>query len=174
MRDDIQAGRLYQGELTSRRRGCDALVSHDHGQTWNLDRRYELDSFEFLRPDRYWVDGVCGHIGAMVLDDGHVLAVYGNYPVGAVLIKWKPDAVAEQANFFVSPTGKDENAGTFDAPFLTLERARRRPSPQGEITGSTDHGADSRRHVSTRAVDRVQRPRFGDGRRTHHLQSVSR
>lgn len=91
VRDDIQAGKLNQGELTSHRRGCDALVSHDHGQTWNLDRRYELDSFEFLRKDGYWVDGVCGHIGAVVLDDGHVLSVYGNYPVGAVLIKWKPE-----------------------------------------------------------------------------------
>ena len=79
VRDDIQAGKLHKGELTSHRRGCDALVSHDHGQTWNLDRRYELDSFEFLRADGYWVDGVCGHIGAVALDDGHVLSVYGNY-----------------------------------------------------------------------------------------------
>ena len=95
VRDDIQAGKLHKGELTSHRRGCDALVSHDHGQTWNLDRRYELDSFEFLRKDGYWVDGVCGHIGAVVLDDGHVLSVYGNYPVGAVLIKWKPEAAGK-------------------------------------------------------------------------------
>jgi len=91
VRDDIQAGNRNKGELTSHRRGCDALISHDHGQTWNLDRRYELDSFEFLRKDGYWVDGVCGHIGAVVLKDGYVLSVYGNYPVGAVLIKWRPE-----------------------------------------------------------------------------------
>jgi hypothetical protein len=124
VRDDIQAGKLNKGELTSHRRGCDSLVSHDHGQTWNLDRRYELDSFEFLRPDGYWVDGVCGHIGAVALNDGHMLAVYGNYRVGAVLIKWQPGEVEKQASLYVSPAGSDEHAGTIDAPFLTLERAR--------------------------------------------------
>ncbi len=130
VRDDIQAGQLQQGELTSHRRGCDALVSHDHGQTWNLDRRYELDSFEFLRPDGYWVDGVCGHIGAVALDDGHMLAVYGNYPVGAVLIKWKPEEfrllsqAPQTVHFYVSPRGSDDNPGTLEEPFLTLERAR--------------------------------------------------
>ncbi|MFM8581750.1 MAG: sialidase family protein, partial [Planctomycetaceae bacterium] len=124
VRDDIQAGKLNKGELTSHRRGCDALVSHDDGQTWNPERRYELDSFEFLRPDGYWVDGVCGHIGAVALNDGHMLAVYGNYRIGAVLIKWQPGEVEKQASVFVSPAGHDESAGTIDAPFLTLERAR--------------------------------------------------
>ncbi|NUQ64277.1 MAG: hypothetical protein HUU20_17545 [Pirellulales bacterium] len=97
VRDDIQAGKLADGPLTSRRRGCDAMVSKDHGRTWNLDRRYELDGFEFLRADGYWVDGVCGHVAAVVLNDGHALSVYGNYPVGAVLIKWKPDGDAGPA-----------------------------------------------------------------------------
>src|SRR5262249_38062310 len=40
VRDDIQ-----DGNLASHRRGCDALISTDHGKTWTLDRRYELDSF---------------------------------------------------------------------------------------------------------------------------------
>jgi len=88
VRDDIQ-----DGKLASHRRGCDALVSKDHGRTWNLDRRFELDRFEFLRADGYWVDGMCGHIASVVLQDGHVLSAYGQYQLGAsVLIKWKPDA----------------------------------------------------------------------------------
>lgn len=87
VRDDIQ-----DGQLVSHRRGCDALISKDHGKTWNLDRRCELDCFEFLREDGYWVDGRCGHIGAVALNDGYLLSVYGNYRLGAVLIKWKPDA----------------------------------------------------------------------------------
>jgi hypothetical protein len=88
VRDDIRSGKL-----ASHRRGCDAVVSHDHGRTWNLDRRYELDGFEFLRGDGYWVDGQCGHIAAVALDDGHVLSVYGHYRLGAsVMIKWKPAA----------------------------------------------------------------------------------
>ena len=39
------------------------------GRTWNLDRRYELDSFDFLRADGYWVDGMCGHIASTVLNN---------------------------------------------------------------------------------------------------------
>jgi len=43
--------------------------------------------------DGYWVDGMCGHIASVVLQDGHVLSAYGQYQLGAsVLIKWKPDA----------------------------------------------------------------------------------
>jgi hypothetical protein len=87
VRDDIQ-----HGKLASHRRGCDAVVSHDHGRTWNLDRRYELDSFEFLRGDGYWVDGMCGHIASVALPDGQVLSAYGQYRLGAsVLVKWKPE-----------------------------------------------------------------------------------
>ncbi len=87
VRDDIR-----DGKLVGHRRGCDALVSHDHGESWNLDRRYELDSYDFLREDGYWVDGMSGHIGAAVLEDGSVISAYGHYIPGvAVLIKWKPD-----------------------------------------------------------------------------------
>jgi hypothetical protein len=92
VRDDIQKDLTCGGQLTSHRRGCDALVSRDHGTTWNLDRRYELDGYEFLREDGYWVDGVCGHLASVGLPDGHVLTAYGRYPVGVVLIKWHPDA----------------------------------------------------------------------------------
>jgi hypothetical protein len=91
VRDDIQEGNLHDGLLTSRRRGCDALISKDHGQTWDLDRRYELDRFDYMRPDGYWVDGMCGHIGAAALADGRVISAYGHYQLGAaVLIQWKP------------------------------------------------------------------------------------
>lgn len=56
-------------------------------------RIFSLDSFDFLRADGYWVDGVCGHIGSVALRDGHVISAYGHYQLGAtVLIKWKPDA----------------------------------------------------------------------------------
>ena len=83
---------VRDGKLASDRRGADALISHDHGVTWNLDRRYELDAFEANHSEN-WVDTFAGHIGAVVLDDGHIISAYGNYPrKAAVLIKWKPDA----------------------------------------------------------------------------------
>jgi hypothetical protein len=88
VRDDVDGLKL-----ASDRRGCDALVSHDHGQTWNLDRRYEIDAYRYEREDGYRVDGKCGHIAAVALPDGHVVSAYGHYLKGAaVLIKWHPDA----------------------------------------------------------------------------------
>ncbi|MEC9010685.1 MAG: sialidase family protein, partial [Planctomycetota bacterium] len=75
------------------RRGCDALISRDNGQTWNIDRRYELDAWRYDRGDGYWVDGKCGHIAAVALRDGSVISAYGHYLKGAaVLVKWHPDA----------------------------------------------------------------------------------
>ena len=74
--------------------------SHDHGKTWDLDRRFELDRFDFLRKDGYWVDGMCGHIGAVALPDGSVISAYGHYQLGAaVLVKWKPDAETRCSRF---------------------------------------------------------------------------
>jgi len=89
---------IQNGKLVTHGRGCDALISRDHGQTWNLDRRYELDRVDYLREDGYWVDGKVGHVGAVVLNDGHILSIYGNYPRGAALIKWKPDAEPAEAD----------------------------------------------------------------------------
>ena len=65
--------------------------SKDGGRTWNLDRRYELDGFDFLREDGYWLDCKVGHTGAIALPNGDMLCVYGDYRQGAVLIKWRPD-----------------------------------------------------------------------------------
>ena len=73
-------------KLASLRRGSDALISHDNGLSWNLNRRYELDAFNNPK-------GKCGHIGSVSLDDGHIISAYGQYVLGAaVLVKWKPDA----------------------------------------------------------------------------------
>ena len=44
------------------------------GRTWNLDSRYELDRFDFLREDGSWVDGVCKYIGrrnSLVISPSH-------------------------------------------------------------------------------------------------------
>ena len=85
------------GKLVSHRRGCDAVISHDNGLTWNLDRRYELDRFDFHRPE-FWLDGQCGHIGSVALDDGSIVTAYGHYLLGAaVLVKWRPDAEPARA-----------------------------------------------------------------------------
>jgi hypothetical protein len=90
---------ISDGKQISNRRGCDALVSNDNGKTWNLDRRYELDGFDYQaseadrRPDGSINPVKTGHIGAVALKDGHMISAYGDYVLGAaVLIKWRPDA----------------------------------------------------------------------------------
>ena len=84
MRDDIE-----NGELASYNRGCEALVSHDHGLTWDMSRKYILDQFEFSDGTRYAL--TCGHIYSALLDDGHILTCYGRYTAkGACLVRWKP------------------------------------------------------------------------------------
>lgn len=93
VRQDIRPGERNKadGNLNSLRRGCDAVISKDDGQTWNVDRRYELDGFDFLREDGYWLDCKVGHVGALALPDGDMLSVYGDYRKGAVLVRWNPD-----------------------------------------------------------------------------------
>jgi hypothetical protein len=95
-RVDISAG---ASEPDSYMRGLDALVSHDNGLTWNLDRQITLDEFDYYDPSRWpapygWCWAACGHLGSTVLADGSMLAAYGNDKDGvAKLIKWDPTAV---------------------------------------------------------------------------------
>ena len=52
---------IEDGELASYRRGCEAVVSHDNGLTWDLERKYILDEWEFY--DSFSpVVGQCGHL----------------------------------------------------------------------------------------------------------------
>lgn len=88
---------LDEGTLASYRRGCDAVVSHDHGVSWEVDRTYVLDEFSaiYTRPRRtgdalnMWFGTVCGHQFSIALDDGSMLTTYGNYRNAGVLIRWK-------------------------------------------------------------------------------------
>lgn len=94
VRNDVRPGGNWRGTpLSSPMRGMDALISHDHGRTWNLDHRITLHAYEYFNANK-WYDGMCGHLGATVLDDGSMLAVYGKYnglvTGAAVLVKWTP------------------------------------------------------------------------------------
>jgi hypothetical protein len=85
VRDDVR-----QGTLASYRRGCDAIVSHDNGLTWNREGRFILDEFEFFDGEK-WFNGETGHLCSTVLNDGSILTVYGKYlSKGVNLIRWKP------------------------------------------------------------------------------------
>jgi hypothetical protein len=87
--EDIRSG----GGLDSHKRGADALVSHDNGLTWNLDKRITLDEFDYFNP-KMWYDGGAAHLGSTVLSDGTMLTAYGKYPTGTiVLTKWDPTAL---------------------------------------------------------------------------------
>lgn len=88
VRDDIRGG-----TLASYRRGCEAVVSRDHGRAWDVSRRYVLDGNEYLHRDDNWAYGACGHLGSALLDDGFVLTCYANYLTNNVsVIRWRPDS----------------------------------------------------------------------------------
>jgi len=92
MRQDIDPDGLH---YASYRRGCGALVSSDHGLTWDLTREYRLHEFDFATGSETDDKGIgalaCGHIGSALLDDGRILTTYGHYlSKGAALIRWRP------------------------------------------------------------------------------------
>ena len=88
------------GELASYRLGCDALVSGDHGLTWNTDRMYILDDWPHLHhkelgavtweTGEMWYGCANGHQASVSLGDGSVLTAYGHYAYGGALIRWRP------------------------------------------------------------------------------------
>ena len=80
---------VRDGTLASYRRGCDALISHDNGETWNLDKMYVLDEFVRMLQDK-WVSDGCGHLYSILLDNGDIFSAYANCLTGGVLIRWRP------------------------------------------------------------------------------------
>ncbi|MCK5120016.1 MAG: exo-alpha-sialidase [Candidatus Latescibacteria bacterium] len=86
VRADVQGGKL-----ASYCRGCEALVSRDHGLTWDLGQKIILDEYEFF-DNKKWYNGECGHSCSTLLDDGSLLTVYGNYLArSAAVINWRLD-----------------------------------------------------------------------------------
>ena len=86
--------------LASYRLGCDALVSHDHGLSWNADRMYILDDWPHLHhrdlgavtweTGDMWYGCASGHLASVCLGDGSLITTYGHYAYGGALIKWRP------------------------------------------------------------------------------------
>ena len=83
MRQDFADGRMQ-----SYTRGCGALLSYDHGLTWDMEHEYLLDSFQFADGTKLALG--CGHTYSALLDDGHILTSYGHYlSKGGCLVKWR-------------------------------------------------------------------------------------
>ena len=88
---------VQDGKLVSYRRGLEAILSHDNGQTWEISRKYVLDGFSYLDP-KLWFSGECGHLSSTLLDDGSLLTCYANYLTkGVSLIRWKPQTKPKTA-----------------------------------------------------------------------------
>jgi len=91
---------ISDGELASYRLGCDAVVSRDHGLTWNVDEMYILDDWPHIHhPDigavtwetlNAWYGCANGHQCSTTLADGSIMTSYGHYTYGEALIKWQP------------------------------------------------------------------------------------
>jgi len=76
-------------QLASYRRGCDAVISRDHGVTWDVEHLVVLDDFPFCNGE-HWISTECGHLSSTLMPDGSILTGYGNYLAGGVLIRWRP------------------------------------------------------------------------------------
>ena len=77
------------GKLVSYRRGCDAVISRDHGETWDVEHMYVLDDFLHCNGEQ-WMYGACGHMSSTLLPDGSILTGYGRNFAGGALIRWRP------------------------------------------------------------------------------------
>tara|TARA_B100000809_G_scaffold240001_1_gene261968 strand:- start:117 stop:1118 length:1002 start_codon:yes stop_codon:yes gene_type:complete len=75
------------GKLVSYRRGCDAVISRDHGETWDIEHMIVLDDFLFCDGEN-WNRGACGHSCSTLLPDGSILSGYCSTFAGGVLIRW--------------------------------------------------------------------------------------
>ena len=85
----IRRNDFHDGKLVSYRQGCDAVISHDHGETWDIEHMIVLDDFLFCDDER-WVRSCCGHLSSTLLSDGSILTGYGNNLTGGALIRWRP------------------------------------------------------------------------------------
>ena len=61
------------GTLASYRRGCDAVVSRDHGETWDVEQRFVVDDFAAL-DDELWYHTINGQKCLISMEDGSLLA----------------------------------------------------------------------------------------------------
>ena len=85
MRHDI----TREGKRLSYRRGCGAVISTDHGETWDTDHGYLLHTFDYS--DGSAQSYCCGHVCSALLGDGSIVTSYmHSATTGACLVKWKP------------------------------------------------------------------------------------
>jgi hypothetical protein len=57
--------------------GIEAIVSHDHGQTWDLDHRYLLHVWAGQQKGRWFWWGGCICTSTVLLRDGSLLTSFG-------------------------------------------------------------------------------------------------
>ena len=89
VRNDIANGGMRRA---SNRQGCEAVLSHDNGLTWDLAHKFIVYAYDEPTPDPIkWYYGKSGHLAACVLPDGSVLTVFGDYVrQGVAMIRWRP------------------------------------------------------------------------------------
>lgn len=83
--------------------GVEAVVSRDHGVTWDLDRRYRLHRWQANRRDEMaWLRSV-QQTSSVLLPDGTIYTAFGTYyrsepaennlirPLDVGIIRWRPE-----------------------------------------------------------------------------------
>lgn len=81
--------------------GIEAIVSHDHGQTWDLERPYVLHKWSANRKDEnaWWASSQ--GTSSVLLPDGDILTCYSGgfrcgpenqYPRDIAMVRWRPES----------------------------------------------------------------------------------
>ena len=84
--------------------GVEAVVSHDHGQSWDLEHRYVLHRWSAGRKDKVPWHRSVQQTSSVLLPDGTVYTAFGTYyrsepaendltrPLDVGLVRWRPIA----------------------------------------------------------------------------------
>lgn len=99
--------------------GIEAVVSHDNGETWDLDHRYVLDTWTGNRlrtESNFWWSGVF-NTSSVLLPDGSILTAFGTdyreqtgagnlpAPRDVGLVEWRLAEVPEPSSFVLGMLG---------------------------------------------------------------------
>ena len=57
--------------------GIEAVISRDHGKTWDLDHKFILSSWKANRKDDFSWWAACQSTSSVLLPDGSILTVFG-------------------------------------------------------------------------------------------------
>ncbi len=107
--------------------GAEAVVSHDNGQTWDIDHRYILHFYEGNEPAKdFWsFQGATSNAATCILPDGWLLTAFNMEYTKIGLVKWKlNDKGLNNDKYYASAPYDSVLRNEFDPAILTGKIAK--------------------------------------------------